>query len=434
VAFKQLLDLMTLSPWLLVLFAIPVLLLGDLLVKHVKLLARFNIPSPVVGGLLISMAVLGLNLSGVSIQFRSGVTAQWWTWLVTIEPEWVHAPQRAVHQPFLIGFFTCIGLNATWLLLKRGGLQVAIFLGLATVLAAFQNVIGLSLAHVLGESPLLGLACGSMSMTGGHGTAMGFAGEMEEMGLEGAASILVAAATFGLVAGGLIGGPIGGAILRKKNLRSHASRTTHLEMGHMQEGTGILMDLRNFFLSRRKGLIHLLLVLACIKGGAWVSFAIQQTGLTFPAYIGAMILGLTVRNVMDSFGWRWISTESVENLSAIMLGLFLAMALMSLNLIELAGAAVPMLVILAVQVTFVGLFAAFLTFYIMGRDYDAGIMSGGHCGFALGATPNAVANMKQLVERFGPAPRAFLVIPIVGAFLIDFTNVINITVFLNFLR
>lgn len=426
---------MILSPWLLIFFAVPVLLLGDQLVHRVKFLSRFHIPSPVAGGLFISLLVLLINLAGPSIQFATAVTAQWWTWLVTIEPEWVEAPARGVHVPFLIAFFTCIGLNATWLLLRKGGFQVALFLILATIMATCQNAIGLGMAWLMNESPLLGLACGSMSMTGGHGTAMGFASEMEALGLEGAGAIMVAAATFGLVAGGLIGGPIGGKILKVKNLRSHAPRGTHLEMGEMQEGTGILMDLRNFWLGGKKTFLHLLLVLACIKAGAWTSyFIVSQTGITFPAYIGAMLVGLIFRNTADSLGWRWISTESVENLSAIFLGLFLAMVLMSLNLIELAGAALPMLIILAVQVAFVALFAAFVTFSIMGRDYDAGIMAGGHCGFSLGATPNAVANMKQLVERFGPAPRAFLVIPIVGAFLIDFTNAVNITIFLNFMR
>jgi glutamate:Na+ symporter, ESS family len=425
---------MSISPWFLLLFAIPVLLLGDLMLRKIPPLGRFHIPSPVVGGLFISLIVLVLNLTGVPLRLSTGVDQMWWTWLVTIEPAWFERPTVGIHVPFLIAFFTCIGLNATWLLLKKGGLQVALFLGLATILAVCQNGIGLSMAWLLGESPLLGLACGSMSMTGGHGTAMGFADDMEALGLQGAATILVASATFGLVMGGLIGGPIGGAILRRKKLKSQATRKTHLEMGEMQEGRGILMDLRDFWLSRKTSIIHLLVVLACVKAGAWVSYAIQGTGLTFPAYIGAMLVGLTVRNVLDLAGKNWIDTETVENLSSIFLGLFLAIMLMSLNLIELAGAATSMLIILAVQVAFVGAFAAFVTFYVMGRDYDAGIMSGGHCGFALGATPNAVANMKQLVERFGPAPRAFLVIPIVGAFLIDFTNVVNITIFLNFLR
>ncbi len=425
---------MTISPWFLVLLAVPVLVLGDFLLKKIPVLARFHIPSPVVSGLLISLIVLFINLAGQPLNLTSGVDEKWWSWLVTIEPRWVEGPTVGVHTPFLIAFFTCIGLNATWLLLKKGGLQVALFLGIATVLAVFQNAIGIGMAWLLGENPILGMACGSVAMTGGHGTALGFADEFAALGLEGASTILVASATFGLVSGGLIGGPIGGAILKRRNLRSTASRKIHLEGSEITEGTGILCDLRAFWSVRKKSFLHLLVVLACIKGGAWLGFAIEQTGLTFPAYIGAMLLGLTVRNVLDLAGFRWLDTEIIENLSSIFLGLFLAMMLMSLNLIELAGAALPMLIILAVQVAFVGAFAAFVTFRVMGKDYDAAIMSSGHCGFGLGATPNAVANMKQLVERFGPAPRAFLVLPIVGAFLIDFTNVLNITFFLNFLN
>src|SRR5690625_2376131 len=426
---------MLISPWLLLVFAIPVLLLGDWLLKHVKILSRFHIPSPVVGGLAISILILLVNLSGRDLGFATKVTARWWTWLVTIGPEWVEGPSKGVNLLFLIGFFTCIGLNATWLVLKRGGVQVALFLGLATLLAVFQNGIGITLAWLFGESTLLGLACGSMAMTGGHGTALGFAHEMQELGLEGASTIMVAAATFGLVAGGLLGGPVGGRILRKKNLRSEAAPHISLEMGEVQDRTGILVDLRDFWLRRKSALQHLLVVFLCIKLGAWISFFIvKYTGLTFPAYIGAMLIGLFIRNTLDLSGLRWMDSDVIENLSSIFLGIFLATALMSLNLIELAGAALPMLGILGIQVIFVGLLATFVTYYVMGRDYDAAIMAGGHCGFGLGATPNAVANMKQLVEKFGPAPRAFLVIPIVGAFLIDFTNVLTITVFLNFFK
>jgi len=180
--------------------------------------------------------------------------------------------------------------------------------------------------------------------------------------------------------------------------------------------------------------VHLALLLVCVKLGAWVSYFIQLTNITFPVYIGAMLLGVIVRNVVDLSGGRWIQTEIIDTLASVTLGIFLAIAMMSLNLIELASAAVPMLIILAVQVTVMGLFAWFITFRVMGRDFDAAIMAGGHCGFGLGATPNAVANMKALVERFGPAPRAFLVVPIVGAFLIDFLNATNITIFLNLIK
>ena len=175
-------------------------------------------------------------------------------------------------------------------------------------------------------------------------------------------------------------------------------------------------------------------MLACIKAGAWVSYFIQQTGITFPVYMGAMLLGVGVRNVLDASNRPWADSEIIDTLAAVSLGVFLAIAMMSLNLIELANTALPMLIILAVQVAVVAFYAWFATFRLMGRDFDAAVMAGGHCGFGLGATPNAVANMKALVESFGPAPRAFLVVPVVGAFLIDFVNAVNITFFINLLK
>jgi glutamate:Na+ symporter, ESS family len=324
-------------------------------------------------------------------------------------------------------------LNASWSLVKKGSVQVLVFLGLAGGLAIFQNVIGVGLAKLLGVSPLLGLVCGSVAMSGGHGTAIGFAAELEKAGLPAAGVVGVAAATFGLVCGGLIGGPIGGGLIRKFGLKSSAGANVHLASGTSAEG-GILGDLKSLALAGKVFVVHLVLLLVCLKLGSWVSFLIQQTGITFPVYIGAMLLGVVVRNAVELSGGRWIKTETVDTLASVMLGVFLAIALMSLNLIELASAAGPMLVILAVQVIVMALFARFITFRVMGRDFDAAIMAGGHCGFGLGATPNAVANMKALVERFGPAPRAFLVLPIVGAFLIDFVNATNITIFLNLIK
>jgi len=425
---------MTLSAWIPVLAAVPVLILGEWIVRHLKVLGRFNIPAPVVGGLLVSLGVLVCGLAGVGkINLASEVTTPWWTWLVTIEPEWVKAPAKGVNLPLLVAFFTCIGLNATWDVVRRGSLQVFTFWALTTALAMIQNALGIGLAKALGVNPLLGLVCGSVSMTGGHGTAIGFAQQFEAAGLSGAAVLGAAAATVGLVSGGLIGGPVGGWLMRRHALKSHAPKGVHIEGGATVEA-GILQDFRALTAGGFPVLWHLLLVLACIKGGAWLSHFIQFTGITFPAQIGGMMLGVIVRNAFDLAGWRWISTEKVDVIGSVLLGFFLTVAMMSLNLIELASAALPMLVILFVQVTVMAFFAAFITYRCMGRDYDAAVMAGGHCGFGLGATPNAVANMKSLVERFGPAPRAFLVIPVVGAMLIDFSNALNITFYLNLLK
>lgn len=423
---------MTLSPWLPLLLAIPVLLLGEWLVRKFRILHRFNIPAPVIGGLLVSLVVLAFNLSGNAlVQFGTQVTARAWTWLVTIEPEWVTAPRKAVSFPMMAAFFTCIGLNATWDVVRKGTVQVGIFLGLATVLAAIQCGVGVALARAMDVHPLLGLVCGSVSMTGGHGTALGFAGPFEKLGLQSAAVLGAAAATVGLLTGGLLGGPVGGRLIRKLGRRAAVTTAENAQATALSAPVGILHDFRAAFRLGRTALLHLLLVLGCIKAGAWVSYFIQLTGVAISAQIGAMIVGVVVRNAFDLSGNRVIRSEAIDVIGSISLGLFLAVAMMGLNLIELANTAVPMLVILAVQVVVMGVFAVYVTYRVMGRDYDAAVMAGGHCGFGLGATPTAVANMKSLVEKYGAAPRAFLVIPLVGAILIDFTNALVITFFAN---
>ncbi|MEO7299468.1 MAG: sodium/glutamate symporter [Verrucomicrobiota bacterium] len=433
---------MIFSAWIFVWLALPVLLLGELLVRKIKILARFNIPAPVVGGLLISLLILLARISGVfTAELPTKTAAPWWSWFVTTGTEWSRSPSINVHQPLLVAFFTCIGLNASWSIAKRGSFQVLIFLLASTTLAIVQNGVGVMLAKLLGVSPLLGIVCGSATMTGGHGTALGFAGMLEGAGLKGAGVLGVAAATFGLIAGGLVGGPLGGGLIRRFGLQSSVTRDLHMEAGKTGE-SGILQDFRALAGFGKVFLLHLMLVIACLKIGAWISYILQQPfhlggrdfKLTFPVYMGAMILGLLIRNLVDISGARLIKTEVVDTLSSVSLGLFLAIAMMSLNLLELASAAVPMLVIVSVQVILVILFAWFVTFRIMGKDFDAAIMAGGHCGFGLGATSSAVANMKSLVETFGPAPRAFLVVPIVGGFLIDIFNAMNITFFVNLVK
>jgi glutamate:Na+ symporter, ESS family len=445
---------MTNSAWWLLALAMPVLLLGEFLVKKITFLSRYNIPAPVVGGLLVSLLIFAVNATGISsIQFTSKVDDRWWTWLITTEIDWRNSPKLDVHRPFLVGFFTCIGLNASWDLARRGGWQVIVFLITAAVLAFLQNILGVLLAKLMGVPLLLGIVCGSLTMTGGHATALGFAADFEKAGLAGASVIGAAAATFGLVAGGLLGGPLGGGLIRRHKLKSAVTTEMHLESGSAA-GSGILKDFQSLKRSGAALIWHLVLLLVCIKAGTWLSyfiqkatvpmpsvtgtlspwsmdFTFQQQKLTFPVYMGALLLGVLIRNVADLLKPGSIKTEVVDTLGSVNLGIFLSVAMMSLNLIELQKVAVPMLVILTVQVLLMALFAWLITFRIMGRDFDAAVMAGGHCGFGLGATPNAVANMKSLVETFGPAPRAFLVVPIVGAFLLDFFNAINITFFLN---
>jgi ESS family glutamate:Na+ symporter len=394
--------------------AAAVLFLGYSVRLRVGVLDRFNIPAPVVGGFLFALVALGLRQTDVlALEFDS-----------------------TLQSPLMVAFFTTIGLGASLGLLKKGGPQVLILAGLATLLAVMQNVVGVGIAKLLSVDPLLGLLSGSITMTGGHGTGAAFGKLMEEQyGMTGGVTVAMAAATFGLVSGGLLGGPIGTRLLSRFNLRptgaapsplakvaEHASLDAEINTEPAGEAPTAFLLLQT-----------LAIILVCMALGGLLSKWIGQF-VTLPGYIGAMLVAALLRNVADATRIVRLEQRVVDDLGTIALALFLTMALMSLKLWELLGLAGPMLVILLAQVAMMGLFAYFITFRFMGRDYDAAIMAGGHCGFGLGATPNAVANMTSLVERYGPAPRAFLVLPMVGAFFIDFTNAVIITTFLNILR
>lgn len=390
-----------------------VLFLGYFVKRKWTLLDRINIPAPVVGGLIFAILALVLRLTDI-FAFQFDITLQ---------------------DPFMIAFFTTVGLTASFSLLKVGGPQVLLFWGIASLLAFLQDGVGILSAKILGVHPFLGLISGSVTMTGGHGTGLAFGPLFEKMGMNGATSLAVAAATFGLVAGGLLGGPIGTRLITRRRLRSHKQRVPRVEDGapiesmdeYAEEGEEKLQ------LNAYEALKYMTIILFCMWIGSIVSKGFQNLGVTLPAYIGAMLVAAVVRNTLDFTGMIRISQRYVELLGSIALNLFLAMALMSLRLWELLELAIPMIIILLVQVALMAAFAVFITFRFMGRDYDAAVMAGGNCGFSMGATPNAIANMESLVEKFGPAPRAFLVIPIVGAFFIDFTNALIITFFINIL-
>jgi len=380
--------------------------------RRIGVLDRFNIPAPVVGGFVFAALALLLRQTG-TVNFEFDTRLQ---------------------GPFMVAFFTAIGLGASLGLLKVGGKQVLIFWGLASLLAVLQNAIGVGLAELLGVNPLLGLITGSITMTGGHGTGAAFGKLMEDQyHFPGAVTLAMAAATFGLVSGGLIGGPVGTGLIQRYRLKSSGARVpaaaavaAHASLDEEfdrepsgQAPTAYLM------------LQTLTIILGCMWAGGILSAWLGRF-VTLPGYIGAMLVAAVVRNLADASGRLRIEERVVDDLGTIALSLFLTMALMSLKLWELLNLALPMLIIVSVQVGIVAAFAWWVTFRVMGRDYDAAVMAGGHCGFGLGATPNAVANMESLVERFGSAPRAFLVVPMVGAFFIDFTNALIITTYLNF--
>lgn len=417
--------------------AAVVLFIGYGVRRKIGVLDRYNIPAPVVGGFLFAAAALALRLGGVAA-FDFNTTLQ---------------------TPLMIAFFTTIGLGASLSLLRVGGPQVLMFWVLASVLAALQNGLGVGLAKLLGVHPFLGLIAGSITMTGGHGTGAAFGKLMEDQyGFAGGLTLAMAAATFGLVSGGLIGGPIGTRLIGKLKAAGKTAAaaaggsTASLPVGHAEEtlqddpssGSSSAASYQSLDFeidSEPAGqpatAYTLMKILTVTLVAMWVGSLLSGwlgQYVTLPAYIGAMIAAAVIRNLDDLAGRIRIEQRVVDDIGMIALSLFLSMALMSLRLWELLDLAIPMLVILVAEVTMMGAFAYFITFRVMGRDYDAAVMAGGHCGFGLGATPNAVANMEALVERFGPAPRAFLVLPMVGAFFIDFTNALIITTYINLVR
>jgi ESS family glutamate:Na+ symporter len=381
---------------------------GIQLRKRVGWLDRLNIPAAVVGGLLFTLLVVVLRSQGVNVQFDT-----------------------ALQSTLSVAFFTSIGMSASLALLRVGGIQVLIFLVLATFFCFVQNGVGIAIALGFGENPLLGVMAGSVTLVGGPATGLAFAPLFEQAGLRGAAPLALTAATAGIVCGGLVGGPVGTRLIRRFGLTSPSvsKAEQRAELEEAPETLVVEVDREDTSLMRNLAILALAMAL-----GSQVSFYIQSFGITMPGYIGAMLVASVLRNLDDGTEWLGIDQRAMEFMGNLALNIFLVVALMSLKLWELAGLALPLLVILVVQVVLVMVFALTVSFRVMGKDYESAVMASGFIGFVLGTTANAVANMRALVARFGAAPRAFLIVPLVGAFFIDFTNAIIITFFVNWLR
>ena len=379
--------------------------------RRLPRLARFNIPASVIGGLVVALVLL-------------------------ICRHWDFTPVQfdtALERPLMIAFFTSIGFNASVSLLRISGRQVALFLGLATFLAVVQNVVGIGIAKAFGLHPLFGVAAGSATLAGGPATGLAFAPLLEQAGVVGAKSIALASAMAGIVIGSIVGAPLATMLIERYKLAHPCSslQTTGSVASIARAAPATAIAVGSETERTQRSLETLVLLLVTMGLGAWVSEGLQALSLTMPSYIGAMLVGALIRNLDDGFGWFGLSLPSIDSIGSVCLSLFLAVALMDLHLWELAGVATPLLVDLAVQTIIVVAFSCWPLLRLMGRDYDAAVMAGGFAGFMLGITANAMAVMDSLTERFGPAPRAFLVAPLVGAFLIDFTNAIVITFFIN---
>ena len=392
--------------------AAVVLFAGYAIRRRVGVLDRYNIPAPVVGGFLFAAAALVLRLVGwVTFEFNT-----------------------VLQPPLMIAFFTTIGLGANLKLLKVGGPHVLLFWGLATVFVLLQNGLGVLLTHLLGVHPFLGLIAGSITMTGGHGTGAAFGKLLEDQyAFAGGFTLAMAAATFGLVSGGLIGGPVSTALIKRWNPKHQTASLPTRGSKMVKEHDSPDREIDEEPAGAAPTAFRLLKVITIILAAMWVGSLLSGwlgSYFTLPAYIGAMIVAAAFCNGAELLKFK-IEQRVVDDIGTVALSLFLSMALMSLKLWELLNLAIPLLIILVGQVGMMALFSYFVVFRVMGRDYDAAVLAGGHCGFGLGATPNAVANMEAITERFGPAPRAFLVLPMVGAFFIDFTNALIITGFIN---
>ena len=404
------------------------LLVGMVLTRKVAFLQKFCVPSPVSGGIIFSLLTLALY-------------------------GWFHVEvsfDGTLKDVFMLAFFTSVGFQSDLKVIKQGGKLLVIMLSLLVAIIALQNLMPIGITKLMGVNPLIGMASGSISMTGGHGTAGGFARVLEGMGLHGAGTIGMAAATFGLIAGSMIGGPLAERIIRTK--------LTHEQMQPQDEDidpamAGIESDEASptgrtkrvstneqEFQQYAKASYSILLVMGA---GTLLSWLLAKTGITFPTYFGALILAAIVRNTIGFISYKddgkmvkadkLLDMERIISVGNICLSLFLGMAMISLKLWELQSLALPLIVILVSQVLMMALYAYFVAFPLLGRDYDAAVLCAGMCGFGLGATPNAMANMSAVCYKYRYTVKPFLIVPIIGAMFADLINTGIISIFLNIL-
>jgi ESS family glutamate:Na+ symporter len=386
-----------------------VYLAGMLLKKKIGILERLNIPSAVLGGLLFAVINLFAHDRLLNIKFDT-----------------------SMQSLCMMLFFTSIGINASFTLLKKGGRQVILFLAIGAAFCVIQNLVGIGIATLFGVSKLFGIMAGSVTLVGGPATGLAFSPLFEDLGLKGAETIAITSATFGIVFGGLLGGPAGTFLIQKFRLQKETQKNAEgPETGLTETDEIVSIDTTNEHSGFTISLINTVVIMGL---GSVVSFFISKSGVILPAYIGAMIVGAVFRNINDRAQWINIDQRTIDFAGGIALNTFLTVALMDLKLWELFHLAIPLSGILVTQVIVVVLFALLVTFMMMGKDYESAVMSSGFIGFMLGTVANAMVVMKAIVAKYGPAPRAFLVVPLVGAFFIDYINALVITVFVNFMK
>ncbi|MTG98406.1 MULTISPECIES: sodium/glutamate symporter [Myroides] len=387
-----------------------VLLLGRFIVHRINFFTKYNIPEPVVGGFLIALIS--------------------WAIFAIFKIEFTY--HKELQESMMYVFFATIGLNADFAKLIKGGKALIVFLVVAAVFIIFQNGLGTALATLLGLDPRFGLIAGSITLTGGHGTAIGWAKDFMASGkpLLGAEEIGMACATFGLIFGGTIGGPLAYRLLKKNNKEELSpEEIRHREDTHEMTDKAFPTEKVTY----RSVMLTVTLIAVCLVLGNALSDWNAQYSFKLPTFVWCLFIGVIIRNLLAHMFKLEINNEPVDILGNVGLSIFLACALMSLKLWLIIDLALPILFILLVQVTMMWLFAYYITYRVMGKDYDAIVLSAGHCGFGLGATATAVANIQAVTNRFGPSYKAFLIIPMVGAFFIDILNALILNVFITFL-
>jgi ESS family glutamate:Na+ symporter len=388
--------------FLTVVLAIAVLLIGRLAISQIGFLRRYSIPEPVVGGLIAALLITGLRFgldAGISFDM-------------------------ALQTPLLLAFFSTVGLSADVRMLAKGGFKLVLLLGVVAAMLPLQCAIGVGAAIAMDLNPLIGMLAASVTMAGGHGTGAAYATTFGEVnGLRGAMEVAMACATFGLVLGGIIGGPVAQRLITRHRLKGEPDTP---EIGV----PGELAPTERRPLSPESFAETVLVIMLCIGVGSMLAAYVTLPGITLPTFVWCLFVGIIVRNTLSLSGLYRIDNDTLELLGTVSLSLFLAMALMALRLWELVSLALPILVILAAQALFVALYASLVTFRVMGSNYDAAVIAAGNCGFGLGATPTAIANMQAVTSRHGHAPLAFILVPVIGAFLIDIVNALVIQGFL----
>ena len=409
-------DTIAVDPYYTLIVATLVLLVGRLMVDRIKFLQDFNIPEPVAGGLLAAVIIYILHAStGVSFAFDKGL-----------------------QDSFMLIFFSSIGLSADFSRLKAGGVGLVLFLLVVSAFIVVQNIVGVGLAGALGLDPIIGLVTGSITLTGGHGTAGAWGKVLEEQHhIVGATDLGMASATFGLVLGGLIGGPVARKLVNKMGMKPSAKAAQAHDTADTAIDDVFEHAHQRRLITANAAVETMALFAACLAFSALMTTPEVKSFLpswfTLPQFVWALLFGVLLRNFLTSAFKVNMFDRAIDVFGNASLSIFLGIALLNLKLWQLLDLALPMLIILAVQTAIMALYAYFVTYRFMGKDYDAAVLAAGHCGFGLGATPTAVANMQSVTERFGPSHKAFLIVPMVGAFFIDFVNAFILTGFVNFL-